>query len=322
MSFGQAGRAQLERDLAETVAALAEGTAHRGISGDRLETWRLNLEAALAERIGLRGLKPGGHAGGDGGQADGSGPSAGVLQTPTPAEAIVVTDDMTQTTCATCGTALPARNPGPGRPRRFCSGACREAARLRRGRGLAEDWPVRGPRGRANLARIAELAGDAAEPARAYPQPNHAGVFLPQQCEAITLPASEAAEGKAKGSVIPSAEVLVVEAGPGRWLASYSYHLHAGDARDQGSYPWDTDDLAYPDRGSALRSMLGCLTDAMRRVFADREQAERARQPGWRAYERSDPLPVSHAEVREAERITGWATALLAGAQAPKEAVT
>lgn len=82
MSFGQAGRAQLERDLAETVAALAEGRAHRGISGERLEVWRGNLEAALAERTGLRGLKPRRHAGGDGGQACGFGPTAGVLQDP------------------------------------------------------------------------------------------------------------------------------------------------------------------------------------------------------------------------------------------------
>lgn len=57
MGFGQAGRAQLERDLAETVAALAEDRSHWRMSGARLEVWRCNLEAALAERTGLPGLK-------------------------------------------------------------------------------------------------------------------------------------------------------------------------------------------------------------------------------------------------------------------------
>lgn len=43
------GRLQLERDLAETKLALAEGRSHRGIAALRLETWLHNLEGAMRE---------------------------------------------------------------------------------------------------------------------------------------------------------------------------------------------------------------------------------------------------------------------------------
>lgn len=82
----------------------------------------------------------------------------GTPGTPTLAAAIVAADDSYRATCGQCGRALPARARVGGRPRRWCSARCRRRAAVRRSAGLPESWPVRGPRGRATLARIAELA--------------------------------------------------------------------------------------------------------------------------------------------------------------------
>ncbi len=54
--------------------------------------------------------------------------------------------------CA-CGCGRPLTSSATGRPRRFATAACREAARLRRERGLPEDLPRSTPGGRRRLDR-------------------------------------------------------------------------------------------------------------------------------------------------------------------------
>ncbi len=90
----------------------------------------------------------------------------GTPGTPTLAAAVVAADDSSSTTCAHCGRALPALVRVGGRPRRWCSARCRRRGAVRRSEGLPESWPARGPRGRASLARSAELDPGRGEVAR------------------------------------------------------------------------------------------------------------------------------------------------------------
>ena len=56
-------------------------------------------------------------------------------------EAIVPPDETRERCCAQCSRPLPPQPANAGRPRRFCGALCREAARLRRVRGVPEDLP-------------------------------------------------------------------------------------------------------------------------------------------------------------------------------------
>lgn len=67
-------------------------------------------------------------------------------QAPGAGAAIVATDVTGIGMCGHCGRPLDAARPRRGLPRRFCCPAHREAARLRRERGLAEDYPMRDTR--------------------------------------------------------------------------------------------------------------------------------------------------------------------------------
>lgn len=51
---------------------------------------------------------------------------------------------MRSTHCADCGEPLPPRKPGSGRPRRWCSEACRKKAHRRR-HAVVVDWTAAGP---------------------------------------------------------------------------------------------------------------------------------------------------------------------------------
>ena len=76
--------------------------------------------------------------------APGPSPARGVL-------ALVVRDETLPGRCVVCCRPLgPPR--GPGRPRRTCSNACRQAAHRRRDRGLPESAPIARRRGRRLLA--------------------------------------------------------------------------------------------------------------------------------------------------------------------------
>lgn len=83
--------------------------------------------------------------------------------TPEPRFAVVSRDEITSRlvaavlgagarVCVSCGSPLPPRPAGPGRPRRTCSCACRKAPQRRRDRSLPEWWPRSRPGGRAPLA--------------------------------------------------------------------------------------------------------------------------------------------------------------------------
>ncbi|MGH7869795.1 MAG: hypothetical protein ACREP9_19725 [Candidatus Dormibacteraceae bacterium] len=72
------------------------------------------------------------------------------VETPSvPVAAIVAPDEFE---CRHCGVRLTPSKPGqPGPRARFCSPACREAARLRREQGLLESTPRVRPGGRRRL---------------------------------------------------------------------------------------------------------------------------------------------------------------------------
>ena len=116
-----------------------------------------------------------------------------------------------------------------------------------------------------------------------YPQVTEHGVFREEDCEALTLPG--------KGGASPSAEVLLVEAGPGEWYASVSFSLHAGDYRSRSSLPSPRSrQAAHPDRHAALLAMAECLLIEMRDILSG------SRVPG--------------VEAAEARRVLTWAPRL------------
>jgi hypothetical protein len=143
----QRAEANLARGRAE-AAAVAEILARHGVGRTRRprppEVQR-EIDQVLAEirRRPLSDFLAGPPAGAGAGrsrvesqQADSDlAPTASLSTT-----AVVAADDI-QGSCECCGAALPPRPRGPGRPRRFCSGPCREAARLRRERGVPESTP-------------------------------------------------------------------------------------------------------------------------------------------------------------------------------------
>lgn len=61
--------------------------------------------------------------------------------------------------CASCAAEL--RQPGNGRPRRFCSAACRKAAFRRRAQALPEATPLTPRGGRLSLRRRVEGSANA-----------------------------------------------------------------------------------------------------------------------------------------------------------------
>lgn len=151
-----------------------------------------------------------------------------------------------------------------------------------------------------------------------YPGPNRNGVYLREQCEVIELPAGDAAEGKRRRLVTPSAEIMLVQAGRRRWLASAGYSLHSGDMRSHGSLPHDETEQEFPDRESALTSMLEYLLEQMNRVFLDRERGERRQKAAVKAGRYDPGCTVAQSEVREAERVARWAAAQL-NIEAPEQ---
>jgi hypothetical protein len=92
-------------------------------------------------------------------------PAAAMPDTPSPRLAVVAPDALR---CAHCGRPLPAATDGRGRRPRFCSPAHREAARLRRERGLPESYPLQPNRhGRRRLEAAAAPNRHAPRPGRA-----------------------------------------------------------------------------------------------------------------------------------------------------------
>lgn len=148
----------------------------------------------------------------------------------------------------------------------------------------------------------------------AYPKPNRCGVFLPADCEAILLLAADAAPTKRQRRMVtPSAEILLVEAGPRRWYAAAGFSLHSGDMRTQGGHPQDIDDDRFPDRDSALQAMAEYLIERMDDVFrASERERKRGLPPKGATYR------IAQTELKEAERMARWAAGLI-GEEAPEQ---
>ena len=147
-----------------------------------------------------------------------------------------------------------------------------------------------------------------------WPLPNRSGVFLPADCEVIELLAADAAPTKRQRRMLtPSAEILLVQAGPRRWFASAGYSLHSGDMRTVGSYPHDIDHDRFPDRDSALQAMAEYLLEGMGDVFRDSERERKRGLPPKGATYR-----IAQTELKEAERVARWAAGLI-GEEAPEQ---
>ncbi len=114
----------------------------RGPRLDRLEAEVADLRAALGRQAeGVSAMI-----------ADPDVPTPAPSPSPAPLAA-VVRDETLPGRCVVCGRPLgPPR--GPGRPRRTCSNACRQAAHRRRDRGLPESMPLALRRGRRPLAGL------------------------------------------------------------------------------------------------------------------------------------------------------------------------
>ena len=147
-----------------------------------------------------------------------------------------------------------------------------------------------------------------------FPRPNRFGVFLPADCESLDLLAADAAPTKRQRRMVtPSAQILLVQAGPRRWFASASYALHSGDMRDRGGYPRAIDHDRFPDREAALQAMAEYLLEQMGAVFRDSErERKRGLPPKGATYS------IAQTELKEAERVARWAASLI-GEEAPEQ---
>ena len=141
----------------------------------------------------------------------------------------------------------------------------------------------------------------------AWPQPNQHGVYVPTQCEVLELAARDAAPTKHQQRLLtPSAEILLVQAGPQRWYAAAGYSLHSGDMRSCGAYPHDEDEQRFPDREAALEAMAEYLLERMNCVFVESEKERKGPPPP-----RGETHSIALTEVVEAEQVARWAARLL-----------
>ena len=143
-----------------------------------------------------------------------------------------------------------------------------------------------------------------------YPKPNQHGVYGPEVCEVIALPASVAADLAHRSHQGASAEIMLVQVGPRRWYATASYFMHSGDVRSSGAYPAAKWHDAYPERDCALSAMCDHLVEQMDRVLVDRADGEKReaafRKKGFGPVD----ISVSLTEVAEAKRVALWAHGL------------
>ncbi len=147
---------------------------------------------------------------------------------------------------------------------------------------------------------------------RPYPSPNRYGVFLPEQCEVIALTSEESASTKRQRRMVsPTAEIFLVQAGPSSWYAAAGYSLHSGGGA--GGYPHRRADQRYPDRQSALESMVHHLLAAMDDVFRTSEK-ERKRPLRFKG----ETYRIALTELKEAEVVARWAADLI-GIEAPEQ---
>jgi len=147
-----------------------------------------------------------------------------------------------------------------------------------------------------------------------WPSPNKYGVYLPEQCGVLVLAAKDAAPTKRQQKFItPSAEILMVQAGPKTWYAAAGYSLHSGDMRTIGSYPHDEDEQRFRDREGALEAMAEYLLDQMNRVFVESEKQRKGPPPP-----RGENYSIALTEITEAEQVARWAAGLI-GVEAPEQ---
>src|ERR1035437_2781023 len=143
-----------------------------------------------------------------------------------------------------------------------------------------------------------------------YPKPNEHGVYGPDVCEVIALPASLAADPRHRSHRGASAEIMLVQVGARRWYATAGFFMNSGDVRSSGAYPAAKWHDAYPERDCALSAMCDYLVEQMERVRVDRVDGEKReatfRKQGFGHVD----ISVSLTEVAEAKRVALWAHGL------------